>query len=119
MKHVKKPISYPLEKEFVADYVKVSEDSDVFHIERLIKVATKEAENEIGMDIAYTENSITYSDFTGSTIEVNEGNFISIISITGDDVSVGFSRVIDDGYKFKVELENSIDVDKNSSSDDE
>ena len=112
MKHTKNPIIFPITKEEAFDYTEPLEEGDVFKLERLIKVATKEAENVIGMDIAYTENTVTYSEFTGNTIYLNEGNYIGIISIYADDVSIGFDKVIDDGYRFKIELNDSQHADE-------
>lgn len=108
----KQKINYPVTlPEAKLQVREETEDNDV-NIARLIKVATQDAENIVGMDLAYTKNTLTVADFIGNNIIINQGNFKSLDYITGDDASVGYVRVIKYPNKFIIELEESITVDE-------
>lgn len=57
-------------------------------VNRLIKTATQLAENYIEKDIAKTECTLTVEDFYSDTLMVNEGNFLSGISVFADGEEV-------------------------------
>jgi hypothetical protein len=59
-----------------------NEDDD--YINQLIKSVTKESEAFIQKDICYTLNDYKLYDFTGDCIELWEGNFNNLVSITTD-----------------------------------
>jgi len=54
------------------------------YIDQLIRSCTREAEEFIGKDIAYTLNEINLYDFAGSELEIWEGNFNTLVSIVDD-----------------------------------
>jgi hypothetical protein len=108
----KQKISYPVSLPEAKSQVKEETEDNDINITRLIKVATQYAENIVGMDLAYTKNTLTSADFIGNYITINQGNYKSLDYITGDDASIGYERVIEYPHKFIIELENSITVDE-------
>lgn len=58
--------------------------NDDGYILNIIKAATREAENYIGKDIAYTTTIASLHDFYGDYIRVNEGNFKSALEFISD-----------------------------------
>lgn len=92
-----------LEEDFVRDDA---------YITSLIKAASEIAENEIQKDISKTTNVLTRYDFAGGTIRVNEGNLISITSITIQESGTPLSNFTTYVYRdaFKVELDSDIDT---------
>ena len=77
-----------------------------------IKAAVEMAEGEIGKDIATTTNVLTLNEFTGGEVKVNEGNLISITSITDDGAALSdFTTYVYRDY-FRVELDTDVDSDQ-------
>ena len=108
----KQKISYPVTLPEAKSQVKEETEDNDTNITRLIKVATNDAENIVGMDLAYTKNTLTTADFIGNYITINQGNYKSLDYITGDDTSIGYERVIKYPHKFIIELSESISVDE-------
>ena len=106
----KEKLYYPVTLEDAMEHLNETDPSKENYISRLIKVATQEAENIIGMDIAYTKNTLTIDDFCGSSITILEGNFIAISSIKANDTSIGYEKVIAHPHKFTLEFTDSLDV---------
>lgn len=108
----KEPISYPVSVTEAKNHIRVTTEEEISELEHFIHTATQAAEAITGLDFAYTKNTLTLYDFVGDTIEINEGNFQEIVSITGDDVEYSVKRVYKYDYKFIIRLNNSIDVDE-------
>lgn len=114
--------SYPVILEEARRHLRMdtelTDDND--YIDGLIAAATGMAENYIEKKIAKTEVTLTMEGspstgslvFSGDWFRVNEGNFLSLISLTDiNDVSIGevdSVRVHDDF--FQINLKNSITV---------
>jgi uncharacterized phiE125 gp8 family phage protein len=85
-------------------------------IRRLIKAAVEFVEGDIEKDIAYTSNVLTRNEWGGSVIRVNEGNLISITSITTTE-SGGSPQALSDFttyvYRdyFRVDLDTAVSTD--------
>lgn len=100
------------------DQLRLRDDfvQDDKHIRRLIKTAVEFTEAEIQKDIAYTTNVLTRNDWAGGVIQVNEGNMISITSITttesgGSPVALSdYTTYVYRDY-FRVELDANVDTD--------
>lgn len=108
---------YHLELEEAKEQLRLLDtfDQDDSHIERLIKVAVEFTEAEIQKDISYTTNVLTRNDWAGGVIQINEGNLISITSITttdGEGSPVALSDFTTYVYRdyFRVELDETIDT---------
>ena len=85
-----------------------AEDS---HITQLIKAATGFAENYIDKDIASTTNTATLQGWSGNIITINEGNYRSVTSVTGETsglISSGNYEVKYEDSCFTITLDNSI-----------
>jgi len=82
----------------------------------LIKAAVEFVEGDIEKDIAYTANVLTRNEWGGSVIRVNEGNLISISSITttesgGSPVALSdYTTYVYRDY-FKVDLDTAVSTD--------
>jgi hypothetical protein len=88
----KSKISYPLSLDIVKRHLRLDNDfmDDDDYIQDLIYAATQYAENYLGKDIAKTENTLRIDDFDDDSLQVMEGNFISIISVkNAGGVSIG------------------------------
>lgn len=74
---------YPVLKEEAKKHLRLDDDftDDDEYVNLLIGTATQVAEDYIEKDIAKTSNTLKLKDFYGSTIELNEGNFLSVTSI--------------------------------------
>lgn len=85
-------------------------DEDNF-ISQLIEAATGFAENYINKDIASTTNTTTLLEFSGTVINIHEGNYRSITSVTGSDSglinSSAYTIEYFDSY-FTITLDSSI-----------
>lgn len=85
-------------------------------IRRLIKSAVEFVEADIEKDIAYTANVLTRQIWSGSIIRINEGNMVSISSITttesgGSPVALSdFTTYVYRDY-FTVELDDTVSTD--------
>ena len=90
--------------------------NDDKQIRRLIKAAVEFVEGDIEKDIAYTTNVLTRNEWGGSVIRVNEGNMVSISSITttesgGSPVTLSdYTTYVYRDY-FKVELDADVSTD--------
>lgn len=89
--------------------------NDDTHIDDLIKAAVEVTEAEIQKDIARTTNVLNRNIWSGSVIRVNEGNLVSISSITTTDDGgspVTLSNYTTYVYRdyFTVELDSTIDT---------
>ncbi len=75
---------YHVTLEEAKSHLRLDEDftQDDKYIRNLIQAATNIAENEIQKDIAKTTNVLTRIDFAGDVIRVNEGNLITITSLS-------------------------------------
>jgi len=91
----KTKIDYPLSLNEVKRHLRIdntfTDDDD--YLDTLIKVGTGIAEDYIEKDIAKTNNELKLTDFYGGGIRINEGNFISVISII-NDASIAIEPVI-------------------------
>ena len=106
---IKKKISYPVSIREVNDHLRISDDDDENYLKRLIKVATQEAESQLGMSLAYTKNTFIIDDFSSDEVEIFEGNYKSISSIQNDaSANVAYDKVVVSGHKFIVELSNYV-----------
>jgi hypothetical protein len=83
---------YPISLTEVKRHLRIDNDftDDDDYIEGLILAATEMAENYIGKDIAYTSTVVRIDDFNGDWIRINDGNFISIVSVLNSlDSAIG------------------------------
>lgn len=71
----------------VKQHLRVDTDDEDNYIYQLIKAAVNHAEQYIQKDIAVTTNTLVIKDFSGSCIEVDDGNLVSITSITDEDLT--------------------------------
>lgn len=71
-----------------------AEDS---YISQLIEASTGFAENYIDKDIASTTNTLTLQGFSGTVITINEGNYRSVTSVTGETSGL----ISSDDYEIK------------------
>lgn len=76
-------VTYPLTLNIIKRHLRLDNDfvDDDDYIVELIKSATQLAENYIGKDIAYTKNVLRLDDFSDSSIQIMEGNFVSVDSV--------------------------------------
>lgn len=82
------------------------------YIDQLIRSCTKEAEGFLGKDIAYTLVDVSIYDFSGSEIEIWEGNYNSLVSIVTDtSVSITPYRTFPYYNKIYFELPSSYSSD--------
>lgn len=85
-------------------------------IRRLIKAAVEFTEAAIEKDIALTANVLTRRTWSGSVIRVNEGNFVSLTSVTttadgGSPVALSdYNTFVYRDY-FTIELDSSVNTD--------
>lgn len=85
-----------------------AEDS---YIQQLIKAATGMAENYIDKDIASTTNTATLQGWSGNVITINEGNYRSVTTVTGETSGPISSDDYEIKYQdscFVITLDNSI-----------
>ena len=85
-----------------------AEDS---YITQLIKAATGSAEDYIDKDIASTTNTATLQGWSGTIITINEGNFRSVTSVTGETSGLISADDYEIKYQdscFTITLDNSI-----------
>ena len=66
-------------------HLRVSDDftAEDSYIIQLVKAATGFSENYINKDIASTTNTLTLLEYSGTIIEIFEGNYRSVTSVTG------------------------------------
>lgn len=106
------PISLPEDSSIISRALSIDfeNDDDIMFFNSYVKSAIVFTERQIGKDIAYTENIATISDFSGSSVTIDEGNYNSIISITNDDTSTLITSYdIKEGYsKFNIAFENTL-----------
>lgn len=76
------------------------EDRD--YIDLQIQSATELTEGQINQDIAYTRNSVTLKDFTGSKLVIPQGNLNSVTNIINNDTSTAITSytINDKSYAF-------------------
>lgn len=90
--------------------------NDDIYIDDLIKAAVEITEAEIQKDIARTTNVLTRNEWSGSVIRVNEGNLVSISSITttesgGSPVALSdYTTYVFRDY-FTIELDSIVNTD--------
>lgn len=79
--------TYPVTKEEAKKHLRLDDDftDDDEYVNLLVETATQVAEDYIEKDIAKTSNILKLKDFYGGTIELNEGNLLTIDSIEDAD----------------------------------
>lgn len=88
----KTKISYPLTLDEVKRHLRIDPEftDDDDYIQDLISVGTQIAENFIEKDIAKTLTEVRIDDFDSDWIRINDGNFLSIVSVfNASDISIG------------------------------
>jgi hypothetical protein len=83
---------YPVNLSEAKRHLRVDIDylDDDDYIRDLIVSATTMAENYINKDISYTLNTLKIYNFYDNTLNVNEGNFISVLDVVdANDASIG------------------------------
>jgi hypothetical protein len=88
----KTKLEYPLTLSKVKRHLRIDQSfvDDDDYLDTLIKVATTIAEDYIEKDIAKTKTDLRIDNFSGSSLTVHAGNFISVESVlNSDDVSIG------------------------------
>lgn len=107
-------LSYPVTLDDAKSHLRVEHDDEDITIERLLKAATRAAENYINSDIAVTSNTYKQYDFIGNSLLVNEPNLLedsSIIAKDQNDNLLNIKEVEKNYNSFFIEFENSIDTD--------
>lgn len=92
VKLTKTKLYFPVSLYEAKRHLRVDEsfNDDDDYINGLIETATALAENYTNKDIAKTENELFLYDYSGDYINILEGNFLSLISITdSNDASIG------------------------------
>ena len=92
VQETKTKLIYPLTLSEVKRHLRIDNDfvDDDAYLEDLIIAATNMAENYIEKDIAKTSTELRIDDFSGDWIRINDGNFLSIVSVKdSNDVSIG------------------------------
>lgn len=107
-------ISYPVSKDQAKQHLRldIEDGTEDAYVRSLIYVATEAAEDYVGKSIAYTRKVLNIWDFTGSTITLDEGNFLETetvitdasILITVDEEKAYFNSTI-------IELDESVSSD--------
>jgi hypothetical protein len=89
----KTKISYPLTLSNDIAFVKKTlaietniEEDDEF-INALIEPATEATEGQINQDVAYTSNTTIVKKFSGTSLNISQGNFNSMTSVVNNDSS--------------------------------
>lgn len=90
-------------------HLRVDTTDEDGYILQLIKAAVQYAEQYIGKDIATTTNTLVLKDFSGSVIEVDDGNLVSVTSLK-DEAGASISYSIDEVFDtyFIIETTNSV-----------
>lgn len=111
-KPVKTKNSYPVNIEEAKRHLHldIDFDKDDDYVSGLIEAATQKAEDYIGKDISYTDNTLTVYNFAGSGLMIPEGNFLLFTSaVTDASVSVPVEHT-EIGYnRAYVRFSNSIE----------
>jgi len=94
---------YPITLSKAKIHLRVDIDytNDDAYIQTLIKAATRQSENYIGKDLALTSNVSSIFDFSGDTIRINEGNFVSVENVITDTstlVTVNTTKIYDNSF---------------------
>lgn len=81
---IKTKIVYPLSLNKVKRHLRIDNSfvDDDDYLSTLIIVATNIAENFIEKDVAKTKTELRIEKFDGDCIEINDGNFLSVISVS-------------------------------------
>jgi hypothetical protein len=85
------------------DHLRVDTINEDSYIMNLIKSAVEHSENFINKDIAATTSTLVLKDFIGGTIEIDEGNFISITSVKdalNNSLTYSDLCIYDSSFKF-------------------
>lgn len=104
---------YPVSLSEVKTHLRIdasTTDDDTYLTNAIIKSATKYCENFIDKDIALTSNTLTFEDFYGSYIRVDEGNLVSLDYIITDSSTLitDYELYTYDDH-FEVEFESTVD----------
>lgn len=83
----------------------IDEDS---YISNLIKAAVEFAEQYIQKDIAVTANTLVIEEFSGSFVEVDLANLVSVTSVKNGLTSLPYSELIRRDAWFHFELDTSV-----------
>ena len=112
--YIKEKLWYPVSLQIAKEHLRIEQDDieDDNYIRTLIKTATIEAENIIGMSIAYTKNTVQFFDFYSDRVSIPEGNFQTLVSIINDvSTNVGYSIINKSKGRFVIELDTAYDSD--------
>jgi len=71
----------------VKQHLRVDTEDEDNYILQLIKASVNYAEQYIQKDIAVTANTLVIKSFSGSVIEVDEGNLVSITSVKDEELT--------------------------------
>lgn len=115
VQETKTKLYYPLSLVEVKRHLRIDNDftDDDDYLENLIQVGTQAAENFIEKDISKTLTTIRIDGFDGYWVRVNEGNFLSMVSVLDDTstaITTQYTTSKHDDY-FQIEWVSSISSD--------
>jgi hypothetical protein len=93
--------------------IELNETEDNDFIESLIQDATELTEGLVNFDIAYTNNSVCFENFSGDSIVVANGNLNQVTNIINNDTSTLITEfsVKKDYTSFTISLDESVTCD--------
>lgn len=115
VQETKTKLIYPLSLTEVKRHLRMdmnfNDDDD--YLDGLIEAATTMAENYIEKNIAYTLVSLRIDSFNDDWIRINDGNFISVLSVLDEnDASIGtIEQTSKHDDFFQIQWENAISAD--------
>jgi len=109
------PITFDNDQAFIRRSLSIfaTENDDNSYISSLLESATEQTEGQIKQDIAYTNNTITFNDFSGDTLVIPQGNFNAITNIINLDTSTLITSydTVKNYNNFIIEFDSSFDCD--------
>ena len=115
LKIVKTPVRNDLDIVTLTEakrHLNVEDSRDDDKITDLIYSAQEEAEDYIGKTIAKSTCTLTIRDFAGNFININEGDFASIVDVKDEsDVTLDIKELNTYYTYFSIELVNSVTTD--------
>jgi hypothetical protein len=92
----KTKVSYPLSLEMIKRHLRLHNDfsDDDDYIMELLYSATQMVENYMNKSVAKTLNTLRIDDFNNDVVQIYEGNFLSLSTITDENSTSLLSSVV-------------------------
>lgn len=87
-------------------HLRVDTTDEDAYISNLIKAAVGMAENYIQKDIVPTVNTLVMNDFSGTLVEIDEGNFVSLTSVKdagNNSLTYSELEIFDSFFRFELD----------------